>query len=219
MRPLTLIFGAWQHTLANYITLARMALWTIALLFYWYWWAPLTVLSLCVISALLDGIDGYVARRFNQTSVCGALLDPLVDKYCGWSLILALAHHFATRADSISCILASTALVPIGLFALYDYAAVHVRGTDEAMITNDKAKEKQGVLFASLMLLLVSVVLYDIASYQFLYWIVLVLGILGLWKSLYLTTASARVYFSLSRDPRAKEWSDSPLIRFILKTF
>src|SRR5579872_4362173 len=31
-------------------------------------------------AAILDGVDGYVARRFNQRSELGAILDPLADK-------------------------------------------------------------------------------------------------------------------------------------------
>ncbi len=32
------------------------------------------------IAAILDGVDGYIARRYNQKSELGAILDPLADK-------------------------------------------------------------------------------------------------------------------------------------------
>ena len=32
------------------------------------------------ITAILDGVDGYIARRYNQRSELGAFLDPLADK-------------------------------------------------------------------------------------------------------------------------------------------
>jgi CDP-diacylglycerol--glycerol-3-phosphate 3-phosphatidyltransferase len=32
------------------------------------------------ITAILDGVDGYIARRYHQKSVLGAILDPLADK-------------------------------------------------------------------------------------------------------------------------------------------
>ena len=31
-------------------------------------------------TAILDGVDGYIARRYNQISELGKILDPLADK-------------------------------------------------------------------------------------------------------------------------------------------
>lgn len=46
----------------------------------------LAVLSFAV-AAICDGVDGYIARRYNQRSELGAILDPLADKLL---LVLAL---------------------------------------------------------------------------------------------------------------------------------
>jgi CDP-diacylglycerol--glycerol-3-phosphate 3-phosphatidyltransferase len=40
------------------------------------WWA----LAVFIIAASSDGIDGWVARRFNQKSDFGAFIDPIADK-------------------------------------------------------------------------------------------------------------------------------------------
>lgn len=40
------------------------------------WWA----LGIFVTAAASDGLDGWVARRFNQTSKFGAYIDPIADK-------------------------------------------------------------------------------------------------------------------------------------------
>jgi CDP-diacylglycerol--glycerol-3-phosphate 3-phosphatidyltransferase len=40
------------------------------------WWA----LGVFVVAASSDGIDGWVARRFNQISKFGAFIDPIADK-------------------------------------------------------------------------------------------------------------------------------------------
>lgn len=40
------------------------------------WWA----LGVFVVAASTDGIDGWVARRFNQVSKFGAFIDPIADK-------------------------------------------------------------------------------------------------------------------------------------------
>lgn len=43
----------------------------------WFRWAALAVF---VTAAASDGLDGWIARRFNQRSKFGAFIDPLADK-------------------------------------------------------------------------------------------------------------------------------------------
>lgn len=50
-----------------------------------YW-----AIAIFVLAAASDGIDGWVARRFNQRSELGAYLDPLADKFLLLSAILVL---------------------------------------------------------------------------------------------------------------------------------
>ncbi|WP_193211241.1 CDP-alcohol phosphatidyltransferase family protein [Luteolibacter marinus] len=40
-----------------------------------------TALALFVIASATDGVDGWIARRFNQKSKFGAFIDPLADKF------------------------------------------------------------------------------------------------------------------------------------------
>ena len=47
-------------------------------------------LGLIVIAGLSDGLDGYLARRFDRTSRIGGLLDPLADKLLFVSVFAAL---------------------------------------------------------------------------------------------------------------------------------
>ncbi len=57
-------------------------------------WLALAAFGL---AALLDGVDGFVARRFHQRSELGAVLDPLADKLLLVSalVLLSLDHpHF-----------------------------------------------------------------------------------------------------------------------------
>ena len=49
------------------------------------------------ISAILDGVDGYVARRYNQRSELGTILDPLADKLLLVSAIVVLSFDHKTR--------------------------------------------------------------------------------------------------------------------------
>ena len=50
----------------------------------------LAILSFAVM-AILDGVDGYIARHYNQKSELGAILDPLADKLLLLSGILTLS--------------------------------------------------------------------------------------------------------------------------------
>lgn len=46
------------------------------------------------ISCLTDAMDGYIARRWNQGSTLGKILDPLADKVTQFSLILCLSIRY-----------------------------------------------------------------------------------------------------------------------------
>jgi len=50
-----------------------------------------------VVFALTDWLDGYLARRLNQTSAFGAFLDPVADKFLVCARLLVLVH--LGRAD------------------------------------------------------------------------------------------------------------------------
>jgi CDP-diacylglycerol--glycerol-3-phosphate 3-phosphatidyltransferase/cardiolipin synthase len=89
-------------TLANKITLGRIFLIPVfACLALYYahsvreghpdnrlWVATLVVFA---VAALSDAVDGWIARRFNQTSRLGVILDPLADKLLMMSAILILS--------------------------------------------------------------------------------------------------------------------------------
>jgi len=50
-----------------------------------------------VVFALTDWLDGYLARKLNQTSSFGAFLDPVADKFLVCASLLVLVH--LSRAD------------------------------------------------------------------------------------------------------------------------
>ncbi len=51
------------------------------------WWA----VGVFVLASVLDGVDGYVARRFRQRSRLGAVLDPLADKLLVLTAVITLS--------------------------------------------------------------------------------------------------------------------------------
>jgi CDP-diacylglycerol--glycerol-3-phosphate 3-phosphatidyltransferase len=50
-----------------------------------------------IVFALTDWLDGYLARKLNQTSAFGAFLDPVADKFLVCASLLVLVH--LNRAD------------------------------------------------------------------------------------------------------------------------
>lgn len=53
------------------------------------------------LAAALDGVDGFIARRFNQRSELGAVLDPLADKLLLVSGIVVLSFDHAPRLADV----------------------------------------------------------------------------------------------------------------------
>jgi cardiolipin synthase (CMP-forming) len=49
-------------------------------------------LAFFILAAITDGVDGFVARRFNQRTRLGAILDPLADKGLVFTALIVLAN-------------------------------------------------------------------------------------------------------------------------------
>jgi cardiolipin synthase len=60
------------------------------------------------IAAICDGIDGYIARRYNQHSELGAILDPLADKLLLVSGIVVLSFEHKGYLETIPLWLTGT---------------------------------------------------------------------------------------------------------------
>ncbi len=75
-------------------------------------------------AAILDGVDGYVARRYNQWSELGTILDPLADKLLLVSAIVLLSFDNVPRLGQIPLWLTG---VIIGRDLLLGLGAVVIR--------------------------------------------------------------------------------------------
>ena len=102
-------------SVANRLTLLRIGLTpivAIALLANWPGWQPAALLLIGV-TALTDLLDGRIARRSNQITALGTLLDPIADKFfistvyiClvarglspAWVAIIIVGREFAVTA-------------------------------------------------------------------------------------------------------------------------
>lgn len=137
------------------------------------------ILSLLLIlaSALSDGVDGYIARRFNQVSKTGQILDPIADRLLIFCTILALG---------VAHILPWWLLIVVGIrdlfmallmiiLAQYDYGPLPVHfagktGTALLMIGIPAlivADAWAGPMLRVIHLIALAVVLWGVAFYWF----------------------------------------------------
>ncbi len=82
--------------LPNIITLARILLIPVFVMLYLVpgQWTYILTAAMFGLAAFTDWLDGYLARKLNQTTPFGAFLDPVADKLIVVSaLVLLMAHH------------------------------------------------------------------------------------------------------------------------------
>ena len=83
----------------NLVTLSRIVLIPLIIGLYYlpedwlsYYGKNLAATAVFILAALTDWLDGYLARRLNQTSSFGAFLDPVADKLIVVGALIALLH-------------------------------------------------------------------------------------------------------------------------------
>jgi CDP-diacylglycerol--glycerol-3-phosphate 3-phosphatidyltransferase len=97
-------------TTANKITVARILMIPVFVTIAIYYgesiqrgapleWERFTAIAIFLIASLSDGIDGYVARRYNQRSSLGVILDPIADKGLLLSGIITLSISNWSNVD------------------------------------------------------------------------------------------------------------------------
>lgn len=119
-----LINVKWQWTIPNVLSIIRIALIPVFALLYLnstvypalLWWS----FGVIVFSGLTDLFDGWIARRFNQISEAGKLLDPLADKLTQLTVVICLATQFQELVWLMAvCLLKEAAQVIGGLLLLH----------------------------------------------------------------------------------------------------
>lgn len=133
-----------------------------------------------VVFALTDWLDGYLARKLNQTSALGAFLDPVADKFLVCASLLVLVH--LGRVD----VLVSLIIIgrEIAISALREWMAQI--GANRSVAVHMLGKLKTTMQMVAIPFLLYDGVLFgviDTAAWGFvLIWIA---GILTVWSMVY----------------------------------
>ncbi|WP_349604198.1 CDP-diacylglycerol--glycerol-3-phosphate 3-phosphatidyltransferase [Cupriavidus sp. DF5525] len=147
-------------------------------------WLPmhtknLTAASFFIIAAVTDWLDGFLARRWNQTSSFGAFLDPVADKLMVTAALLSLL-----ALDRVTDLIA---LVIIGreitISALREWMAQI--GASKSVAVNFLGKLKTTVQMLAIPLLLFSGRVFGFDAYVLGTWMIYVAAVLTLWSMIY----------------------------------
>ncbi len=90
----------WKWTVPNVISLVRILLVPLFVWLYvkgmpegqesWQYWS----FGVLALSGLTDCVDGFIARRFNQISEMGKILDPIADKLTQMAVLICVAWNY-----------------------------------------------------------------------------------------------------------------------------
>lgn len=143
----------------NILTLLRIALIPVFVLVYFLPTSGANVGSagFFLLAALTDWLDGYLARRLNQSSAFGAFLDPVADKLMvAAALILIVANPTLRPALMSAPLFSVVVLIIIGreiaVSALREWMAEV--GKRKSIAVSYVGKFKTGVQMAAIVLLL-----------------------------------------------------------------
>jgi CDP-diacylglycerol--glycerol-3-phosphate 3-phosphatidyltransferase len=133
-----------------------------------------------VVFALTDWADGYLARRWNQTSAFGAFLDPVADKFLVCASLLVLVH--LERADVF------VALIIIGreiaISSLREWMAII--GATKSVAVHMVGKLKTMVQMVAIPFLLYDGVLFGMVNTAVWgHWLIWASAVLTVWSMVY----------------------------------
>ena len=133
-----------------------------------------------VVFAATDWLDGYLARKLNQTSSFGAFLDPVADKFLVCAALLVLVH--LQRADVF------VALIIIGreiaISALREWMAMI--GATKSVAVHMLGKIKTTVQMTAIPFLLYDGKLFGIINtHVWGTWLIWISAILTVWSMIY----------------------------------
>jgi cardiolipin synthase (CMP-forming) len=172
-------------TLPTLLTLARIvSIPVIVGIFYLPWvdgaTRNLLATGLFILVAVTDWLDGYLARKLNQTSAFGAFLDPVADKF-----LVCAALMILLQLDRVNALVA---LVIIGreiaISALREWMAQI--GASRSVAVHMAGKVKTVVQFVAIPFLLYDGVLFGVMDTRI--WgtgLIYVAAVLTIWSMIY----------------------------------
>lgn len=168
------------RNLPNKLTLSRIAVVPVLLLLYPLGFSALKVICglLFAIAAFTDFVDGYLARKYQNETSIGALLDPIADKMLTTSGLLLIANA------------GNAPVILIGMLICRDIAVSGMRliASDQRfnIEVNMAGKWKTAVMSVAIFCLLINEPYFEIPLHT--------LGMIFLWVSIGLSGYSGWQY-------------------------
>ena len=132
-----------------------------------------------IIAAVTDWFDGYLARRWNQTSAFGAFLDPVADK-----LMVAVALLVLVQLDRVDAIVAGIIIGrEITISALREWMAQI--GATKSVAVSSLGKIKTAAQMTAIPMLLFHDHLFGLDIHFWGEYLLLVAGVLTVWSMFY----------------------------------
>lgn len=130
--------------------------------------------------ALTDWLDGYLARKLNQTSSFGAFLDPVADKFLVCACVLALVHMGRTDVFVALIIIGRE----IAISALREWMAQI--GASKSVAVHMVGKAKTTVQMVAIGFLLYDgQVLGFVDTHYWGVWLIWIAAVLTVWSMVY----------------------------------
>ena len=141
----------------NLLTLFRMALIPVGVVLYFMPIAGVYVTAVFLLAGLTDWLDGYLARRLEQTSQFGEFLDPVADKLVVAAVLVLLVSDGDVLARVVSQKLFIVAVVviigrEIAVSALREWVAQSGARAGMAVSTLGKVKTTVQIIAIALLL-------------------------------------------------------------------
>ncbi len=163
---------------ANLVTLSRIALIPVVIACYYSGLAQAHLIAavIFIIASVTDWLDGYLARKLNQTSAFGAFLDPVADKLLVACILIMLTAVYESLLLATAIIITRELLVS----ALREWMAS--QGERDVVKVAFIGKLKTTVqMIAISALLLVSATTPELL-WQLGYWLIMLAALLSIWS-------------------------------------
>ena len=181
MRPLNVpVLIAPALTIPVMLTLGRIALIPVFVAAYYlpFDWANALAAALFTLAAVTDWLDGYLARRWRQTSEFGAFLDPVADKLMVVAALIVLLEQHASVWLAVPVLLIVSR--EIGMSAAREWMARVGRGA--VIQVAGLGKIKTTVQMAAIVLLLIREPLFGWPVWELAMGLLYVAALLTLWS-------------------------------------